>query len=98
VRLFRQVVTSADTTFRATKIERERGGPVAGLLLRTLPRPDQLINEDVDDLLFHRLSVAYGLSFEAHNIGRVSAPHENPDLPPPPRPENDDRFISKDQV
>ncbi|MGH7389677.1 MAG: hypothetical protein ACREM3_09510 [Candidatus Rokuibacteriota bacterium] len=49
-------------------------------------------------MLFHRLSVAYGLSFDALNIGRVSPPHESPDLPPPRKRQTEDRFVSKDQV
>ncbi len=69
-----------------------------GLLLRTLPRPEHLLNDDIGDVLFHRLSVAYGLSFDALNIGRVSPPHESPDLPPPRKRQTEDRFVSKDQV
>jgi hypothetical protein len=98
MRLFQQVVKSADTLFRATKIQLESGRPVLGLLPRTLPRAEQLVNGDIGDLLFHRLSVAYGLSFDALNIGRVSPPHVIPDLPPPRKRSLDDRFISKDQV
>lgn len=30
---------------------------------------------------FHRLSVAYGLTFDAESIGRILAPHEVPDAP-----------------
>src|SRR5262249_42987872 len=30
---------------------------------------------------FHRLSVAYGLTFDAHSIGRILAPHEVDDAP-----------------
>ena len=90
--LFPRVVEFADMRFRATMLAR-------GLLLRTLPRPEHLLNDDVDDALFHRLSVAYGLSFDTFNIGGISPPHSTPDVPPPrsPRP-RDDRFISKDQV
>jgi hypothetical protein len=89
--LFQETVSDADRRFRSTMMAR-------GLLLRTLPKPEYLTNEDVGDELFHRLSVAYGLSFDALNIGRVSPPRDAPDIPGPPRRTNDDGFISKDQV
>jgi hypothetical protein len=50
------------------------------------------------DPLFHRLSVAYGLSFDARNIGGISSPGEAPNLPPQPRRRFDDHYISKDQM
>lgn len=89
--LFHRLVNDADARFRATTTAR-------GLLLRTLPKPEHLLNDDVGEALFHRLSVAYGLSFDALNIGRVSPPHETEDVPPPPRRRIEDAFISKDQV
>jgi hypothetical protein len=88
--LFRGLVNDADTRFRSTMMAR-------GLLLRTLPKPEHLINTDVGEALFHRLSVAYGLSFDALNIGRISPPHETPDVPRPRR-SIEGGFISKDQV
>jgi hypothetical protein len=45
-----------------------------------------------------RGSVAYGLSFDAINIGGISSPKETPDVPRPPRRRSEDDFISKDQV
>ena len=91
MRLFRQLVRQADTRIRSATTAR-------GLLLRTLPRPEHLLNEDIGEGLFHRLSVAYGLSFDALNIGEVSPPHASPDLPLPRRRDPGDGFISKDQV
>jgi hypothetical protein len=89
--LFRELVSEADRRFRSGMMAR-------GLLLRALPKPEYLVTADVGEALFHRLSVAYGLSFDALNIGRVSPPQETPDIPPPPRRGTDDSFISKDQV
>ena len=91
MRLFRRLVQQADTRFRSATMAR-------GLLLRTLPRPEHLLNTDIGDALFHRLSVAYGLSFDTLNIGEVSPPHTSPDLPPRQRRDFGDGFISKDQV
>jgi hypothetical protein len=93
MKLFRKAVKDADRRLRSVTTAR-------GLLVRPLPRPEQLVNDDVERLLFHRLSVAYGLSFNAPDIGRISAPHETPDVPPPPRqrPRPEERFISKEQV
>ena len=91
MKLFRRLVQHADARFRSATTAR-------GLVLRTLPRPEHLLNEDISNALFHRLSVAYGLSFDALNIGKVSPPHTSPDLPPPRRRDHGDRFISKDQV
>jgi hypothetical protein len=84
-------VTDVDARFR-------RATTTRGLLLRTLPRPEHLVNTDIGDSLFHRISVAYGLNFDALDIGAISPPHESPDLPPPRRRDPSDRFISKDQV
>jgi hypothetical protein len=91
MRLFRKVVDDANTRFCSATMAR-------GILRRTLPRPEHLVNDDVGDSLFHRLSVAYGLSFDALDIGGISPPHESPDLPRPRRKDPEDRFISKDQV
>jgi len=89
--LFRRLVHEADARFRSATTAR-------GLLLRTLPKPEHLINDDVGEALFHRLSVAYGLSFDALDIGSISPPGEIADIPRPrPRGWEDD-FISKDQV
>jgi hypothetical protein len=85
------VIGEADARLRS-------GTTAQGLRLRTLPKPEQLVNADVEDVLFHRLSVAYGLSFDSPNIGGISSPGETPDLPPPPRRRIDDDYISKDQV
>jgi hypothetical protein len=89
--VFRRLVWHADARFRDVTTAR-------GLLLRTLPRPEHLVNDDVGDTFFHRLSVAYGLSFGALDIGAISSPHDIPDVPPPTRRRFEDSFISKDQV
>ena len=91
MQLFSRVVGEAGEWFRSTMLAR-------GLRLRTLPRPDQLVNDDIGDNLFHRLSVAYGLSFDAPNIGSVSAPYESPDVPQLQKRRIEQDFISKDQV
>jgi hypothetical protein len=89
--LFRRLVNEADARLRSATTAQ-------GLLLRTLPKPEHLVNDDVGEALFHRLSVAYGLSFDALDIGRISPPGKIPDIPPPQRRLWEADFISKDQV
>jgi hypothetical protein len=89
--LFRRIVNEAGARFRSATTAQ-------GLLLRTLPKPEHLVNDDVGEGLFHRLSVAYGLSFDALDIGGISPPGEIPDIPPPTPRRWEDEFISKDQV
>jgi hypothetical protein len=89
--LYSQVVRDANEEFRRAAI-------AAGLHLRTLPKSAQLANDDLDETMFHRLSVAYGLSFDALDIGEISPPNEIPDVPSPRRRDMTDRFVSKDMV
>jgi hypothetical protein len=82
----------ADTEFRKIMI-------AAPVQLRPLPKPTTLVNRDIGDNLYHRLSVAYGLSFEAFNLGSVSAPSALEDIvPEKSKSEYESRYISKDQV
>src|SRR5262249_13151162 len=53
--VFRTVPRVADRRLRSATA-------VRGLMVRRLPRPAQLRNPDIDQKLFHRVSVAYGLS------------------------------------
>jgi hypothetical protein len=71
---------------------------VRGLLVRRLPRPAQLRNPDIDEKLFHHVSVAYGLSLGSLDIGEVWPPSASPDIPPPRKRDAGDGYISKDQV
>jgi hypothetical protein len=89
--LYQLMVSDADERFRRATVG-------SGLRLRVLPKPTQLANEDVGDAMFHRLSVAYGLSFDALDIGKISPPHEISDLPRPRRRDPGEGFVSKDQV
>ncbi|MCH5378256.1 MAG: hypothetical protein JJ992_30230 [Planctomycetes bacterium] len=62
-----------------------------------IDRPAQLEPRSLGKSEYHRLSVAYGLSFL--DIGEVVTPENLPPPPPPPTPE--DRYgayISKDMV
>jgi hypothetical protein len=89
--LYSQVVRDADEEFR-------RGTIAAGLHRRTLPKPAQLANDELDETLFHRLSVAYGLSFDALDIGEITPPNEIADVPSARPRDMTDRFVSKDMV
>ena len=58
-----------------------------------LPRPDDLEAPEINDSHWHRLAVAYGLSFDPDNIRRIRPPEDikpvgpglvkPPDIPPP---------------
>ncbi len=58
-----------------------------------LPRPDDLEAPEINDSHWHRLAVAYGLSFDPDNIHRIRPPEDikpvgpgflkPPDIPPP---------------
>jgi hypothetical protein len=89
---FQEAATQADGEFRKV-MTAERAK------LRTLPKPIGLVNQDIDESLFHRLSVVYGLSFDAFNIGSVTPPGELEDIKPEAgKREYEKNYISKDQV
>jgi hypothetical protein len=89
---FQAAATQADREFRTVMIaERAK--------LRTLPKPIGLVNQEIDESLFHRLSVAYGLSFDTFNIGSVTPPGELEDIKVEARKQDyEGKFVSKDQV
>ena len=96
--LYRGVLTKASNRV----VENKRGaygkGHAAGLIVREVPKPENLVNEDIDQALYHRLAVASGLSFSAIDIGRIDPPGTIRNVPPlPPRSYQDDH-VSKDQV
>ena len=47
--------------------------------------PEGLVDRGVDQATFARLAVAYGLSFDAFDIGSIRAPKDIRDVPPLPR-------------
>lgn len=47
-----------------------------------LPRPDDLEAPEIDNAHWHRLAVAYGLSFEPFDIGGITPPDDNEPVPP----------------
>lgn len=60
-------------------------------------RPDILKAPGLNAKEFHRLSVAYGLSFDAFDIGRIRPIDDTPDDDPPPAgPSYTDAYVSKD--
>jgi hypothetical protein len=92
IAVFERAVSEADLRLRVAT-------QTAGLRKRRLPRPEDLVNDDISDELFHRLSVAYGLSFVPWDIGQTSPPHAIDDIVRPRgRRDIGDRFVSKDQV
>lgn len=92
IAVFDRAVSEADWRLRSTT-------RTAGLRQRRLPRPEDLVNDDIPDELFHRLSVAYGLSYVPWDIGKTSPPHEIDDIVRPEGPRDiGGGFVSKDQV
>lgn len=61
--------------------EIEKRGTPYKLRLREIPRPARLVCED-SDLTYHRLSVAYGLSFDAFDIGELKKMEDVEDATP----------------
>lgn len=62
-----------------------------------MERPDILKAPGLNAKDFHRLSVAYGLSFDAFDIGRIRPIDDTPDDDPPPAgPSYTDAYVSKD--
>lgn len=47
-----------------------------------LPRPDELEASEIDDAHWHRLAVAYGLSFDPFDIASIRPPEEIEPVPP----------------
>jgi len=62
-----------------------------------LPRPEALANNDVDERLFQRIAVAYGLSFDKFDMGEITPPDRIGDVPQP-RVRQPALYVSKDQV
>ena len=65
----------------------------------TLPKPESL-EAEIDNELYHRLAVAWGLSYQSYNIGEYKVPSEIQNFPPRPRSEQDiyRNYVSKDMV
>jgi hypothetical protein len=57
------------------------------LLPINLPLPENLIAINLSQANFHRVSVAYGLSFDAMNIGKIIFKTDVDDLNKPKLPE-----------
>jgi len=71
----------------------------AGLKRLALPRPANFEARGLSDDEFHRLAVAYGLSFPEYDIGGIKPPGEIEDVPPPLPPKDyTDDFVDKDKV
>ena len=58
-----------------------------------LEKPDNLQAKDLRFEDYHRLSVAYGLSFD--DLGEFISSDDIPPMPPPKKIDFTDRFISK---
>ena len=87
---------------RQANREATRYWNMKGLINRQMPLPGLLGGDGImltENTVLSRLSVAYGLSYDRINIGRIEPPGEVPDVPPPPPSgQPDDVFIGKEQV
>lgn len=70
----------------------------AGLKIIQLPMPSNFEAPNLAENQFHRLAVAYGLSFPEYDIGIIYPPHEIPDITPPTKKDFGDVFIDKDHI
>ena len=78
-------------------IRLRNGTDTQGIDRQRLATLETLTNKDIPDQLAGRLDVAYGLSFDALDIGQITPPGEIDDVPEtPPRQRNE--APSKDQV
>jgi hypothetical protein len=68
-----------------------------GIQQLSLSKPENLVG-DIDDRTYHRMAVAWGLSYEKVNIGSVCRPGDIDDVAPPESYDHRREFISKDQV
>ena len=71
----------------------------AGFQRMALPKPSDLEAPGLDAHHYHRLAVAYGLSFSSLDIGRITPPGEIPDIAANlVRLNVTSRYVSKDMV
>jgi hypothetical protein len=75
----------------------EKGTTTKGLVRKRLPTPADLANQGLPEQQFLRLAVAYGLSFDSFDIGRIVPQSRTPPMLPKRRREQAD-MITKDQV
>jgi len=90
MRFYRSVVKESEQRFKSVTT-------ATSVIPMTLEKPLNLSNEDVDELAFSRLAVAYGLSFDSLDIGEIQRPSEIEDIEVRRASSRDD-FVSKDQV
>ena len=88
--LYRQVVFDVDKQLQKSVPSFQ------GIELIRLPKPESL-EADIERDTYHRLAVAWGLSYESFNIGKYDRPSESDDILPLP-PRDDDPYIGKEQV
>lgn len=68
-----------------------------GLNVLALEKPDSLVG-DIDGPVYHRLVVAWGLSYSSYDIGEVIRPEDIEDIQSRGERSRSDRYISKDDV
>ncbi len=76
----------------------QRATGKAGLQQLSLPVPSNLANPDVDEETFQRLGVAYGLSFDSFDIGKIVPPAEISDIERARPRDWRSGFVDKDMV
>lgn len=63
-----------------------------------LPKPEDLRAPEVLPQEFHRLAVAYGLSFQRIDMGQFIDPEDIPDMEPPGHADYTNRYIGPEQM
>ncbi len=80
----------------SSKVE-EMYPPCRGVLPLAMTKPDNL-EAEISDNGYHRLAVAFGLSYPETDIGMVTRPGDIEDVPPRRRAKPQRPFVSKDMV
>lgn len=92
MRMYRGVVSDIHNWLREKYIPSSQG-----IRQIELPKPESL-DAKIDDESYHRLAVAWGLSYESFNIGIYTRPDDIDNVSPPPVQNHEGKYISKDMV
>lgn len=69
-----------------------------GLIIRKIPKPENLKVENLANEDYHRFAVAYGLSFPSYDIGEIKPPQDIEDVECEKPKDYSDRFVAKEHV
>ncbi len=92
ITFYSEAVMEVDTWLRDN-------GRSAGLIVEELPAPDNLDIGGLKEAEYHRIAVAYGLSFPHYDVGKIIPPSEIEDVPSADHADDyRDKYVGKEQV